>query len=224
MNMLKKSNKDFVLSKFILDILIDAAVVVVLVLGFRTFLYAPFQIHGPSMCDSFNVYNGECYNGDGEYVITSRLSTWGVFGWTPGDIKRGDVVIFDAPYGYDGEYFIKRVIGLPGDTLRIENGYVYLMNDAGDFEKLDESAYLNVDNLGQTYAYRNLTETFEVPERGYFVMGDNRTKSSDSRRCFQQLGCDSESSNYLPADSVEGEVKLVIFPFSHFRIVEGVDY
>lgn len=224
MNMNKKSNKDFVLSKFILDVLIDVAVVIVLVLVFRTFLYAPFQVHGPSMCDTFNVYNGECYNGDGEYVITSRLSTWSVFGWSPGDIKRGDVVIFDAPYGDDGEYFIKRVIGLPGETLKIENGYVYLADEDGDFVKIEEESYLNQDNWGNTEPYRNLSEVFEVPEDEYFVLGDNRTRSSDSRRCFQQLGCDAESSNYLSHDLIQGEVKLVAFPLSHFRFVEGVDY
>ncbi len=220
----KKSNKDFVLSKFILDVLIDVAIVIVLVIFFRTFLYAPFQIHGPSMCDSFNVYNDECYNGDGEYVITSRLSTWSIFGWSPGSIERGDVLIFDAPYGENGEFFIKRVIGLPGDTLKVENGYVYLEDEDGEFVKLEEESYLNSDNWGNTQAYRSLSETFEVPEDSYFMLGDNRTKSSDSRRCFQQLGCDADSSNYLSQDLIQGEVKTVVFPFSHFRFVEDVEY
>jgi signal peptidase I len=205
------------------EIVIDVIVVLILVVVIRQFVFAPFRVNGPSMCDTFNVYDEVCISGDGEFVITSRFSTYSIFGWTPGDVERGDVLIFQAPYSVDGEFFIKRVIGLAGDTLKIEGGYVYLQNEEGVFEELEEE-YLSADNDGKTFAHRSESQTFTVPEDEYFVLGDNRSRSSDSRRCFKQLGCQGDSSPYLPSELIEGEVKLVVFPFSHFRMIQSVDY
>lgn len=218
MIMEKNTTKDFILSKFILEVLMDVVIVVGLVLLVRAFVFAPFQIHGPSMCDNFNVYGEECINDEGEFVITSRLSTWDIFGFSLSGIQRGDVIIFQAPYGEKGEFYIKRVIGLPGDELTISEGYV-----AVNGEKLDE-AYLNEENQGNTQTYRTSSETYEVPDGSYFVMGDNRVKSSDSRRCFKQLGCNGGSSPFLDADLIKGEVKVVIYPLTHFRFIGGFDY
>ena len=221
--MSKISTKDFILPKFLLDILIDVAIVVLMVVVIRLFLFAPFQVHGQSMCDTFNVFNEECYSGDGEYVLTSRLSTWDIFDWSPTSIQRGDVIIFLAPYSELKEYYIKRVIGLPGETVKIENGLVYIQEENGEFTELDES-YLNDENQGNTNPHRTSSQLYTVPEDTYFVLGDNRVKSSDSRRCFQNTGCNENSSAYLEEDRIEGEVKLVIFPFSHFRWVSSADY
>ncbi len=221
--MTEKTKKEFNWPRFILDIVVDIAIVAVMVLFIQNFLFAPFRIHGPSMCDTFNYFNGECYNGDGEFILVSRLSTWDLFGWAPSSLERGDVVVFQAPYAEEGEYYIKRVIGLPGDSVLIKDGLVYVKNEEGQFVELDEP-YLNEENSGNTYPHRSSSETFEVPEGQYFVMGDNRTKSSDSRRCFQQLGCSDQSSPYLDASAIEGEVELVLFPLSHLRFVHDVEY
>lgn len=216
----KKTTEDFSWVKFMLDIFVDVVVVIGLVLIFRGFLYAPFQVHGPSMCDTLNVYDDECFHGDGEYLLTSKLATWSLFGWSPGSIERGDIIIFQAPYGEDGEFYIKRVIGMPGDSIKIDNGYVYLMDESGDYELLDES-YLNEESLGHTDPYRATSEIYDVPEGSYFVMGDNRTKSSDSRRCFQQIGCSNNTSPFLDEELIESEAKLVIYPLSHWRLLES---
>lgn len=221
--MTKKAIKDFILSRFLLDVLIDVIIVFLLVLLIRSYLFAPFRVHGPSMCDTFNIFNEECFNGDGEYVLISRLSTWSIFGFGLTEIERGDVVIFEAPESENGDYFIKRVIGVGGDTLKIEGGHVYLMNESGDYVQLEEP-YLNEVNQGNTQAYRTDTATYEVPEGSYFVLGDNRVKSSDSRRCFKQAGCDSEGSPFLEYEKIEGEVTVVIFPITHFRLIPGVEY
>lgn len=221
--MSKNSTKDFILPKFLLDILIDVVIVFILVVIIRLFLFAPFQVHGQSMCDTFNNYDGECYAGDGEYVLTSRLSTWDLAGWSPTDIQRGDVIIFKAPYSQDGEFYIKRVLGLPGDSVKIEDGLVSVMNEEGIYIELDEP-YLSAENQGNTQPHRTSSQVFTVPEDTYFVLGDNRTKSNDSRRCFQQTGCSSETSPYLTKGFIEGEVKMVIFPFSHIRWVDSYDY
>lgn len=223
MNMVKKTTHDFSWPRFALDLFVDVVIVAALVLMIRTFLFAPFRVDGPSMCDTFNVYDGECFNGVGEHIITSRLATWNIFGWTPSVIDRGDVVVFQAPYGERGEFFIKRVIGMPGDTVKIEDGFVYLENEDGEFFLLEET-YLSEENYGETHPYRVASESYTVPEGEYFVLGDNRTRSSDSRRCFQNLGCTGDRSPFLEHDLIQGEVKAVIFPFDHLRLIKRTKY
>ncbi len=84
--------------------------------------------------------------------------------------QRGDIVIFKYPDN-EKEYFIKRVIGLPGETVTVRNGLVYI--DDSD-TPLDESDYVVTTPLGDFGPYK-------VPEGAYFMMGDNRNNSMDSR-------------------------------------------
>lgn len=210
---MSKTTGEFKFLKFLRDVAIDMVIVFVLVTLIQQFVFAPFRVNGPSMCDTFNSYNGECYNGDGEYIITTKISK----------LERGDVIVFQAPEGEKGEYFIKRIIGLPGDTVRVSNGYVYLKNEIGEFVMLEET-YLNDDNYGQTFPHKQSEQIFEVPEGKYLAFGDNRKRSSDSRRCFSQVGCSSENSPYLDNDFIQGEVKMVIFPLTHFRFIKEVEY
>lgn len=205
-----KTTGDFKLSKFLLDVLLDIVIVFVLVVLIRSFLFAPFRVNGPSMCNTFNFYDGECFSGNGEFILTTRP-------WM-NELERGDVIVFSPPEAEKGEYFIKRVIGVPGDSVEIKNGLVYLNG-----EELVED-YLSDENVGSTYAYRAQSAEYEVPEDNYFVLGDNRKKSSDSRRCFRQLGCDDGHSPYVSNELIEGEVRLVMFPFSHIRLVRDVEY
>ena len=101
----------------------------------------------------------------GDRVIGSRLS------YKFGDPERGDIVIFRFP---DNEeiYYVKRVIGLPGDTIDIVDGHVYLN---GSETPLDEP-YIREPMIPEEPMH------FEVPEDSYFMMGDNRNYSSDARR------------------------------------------
>lgn len=209
--------------KFIVDVLGDVIVVFLLVQVIRLYIFAPFKVHGPSMCDTFNVYNGECYNGNGEYILVSKFPVISLFGWSPSKIQRGDVVVFLAPGEENEDYYIKRIIGIPGDTVKISGGFVYLDTGDGEFNKLEET-YLNKDNNGRTYPYRSIEEVYTVPDGAYFALGDNRLKSSDSRRCFEQLGCNSNSSPFVDHDLLQGVVKVVIFPINHFRLVERPTY
>lgn len=100
----------------------------------------------------------------GDRLIGNRLA------YINEDPQRGDVVIFLFPDN-EKEYFIKRVIGLPGETVNIRGGKVYI-NDAA--EPLDESEYIKTTPLGDF-------GPFTVPEGAYFMMGDNRNNSMDSR-------------------------------------------
>lgn len=84
------------------------------------------------------------------------------------DPERGDIVVFKYPVD-ESQLFIKRVIGLPGETIQVKDGNVYINGDI-----LDESDYLDVITEGEFGPY-------EIPQDSYFMMGDNRNESSDSR-------------------------------------------
>ena len=100
----------------------------------------------------------------GDRLIGNRLA------YLNSDPERGDIVIFLYPDN-EKELFIKRVIGLPGDTVTVKQGKVYINNS--DIP-LDESAYVVTTPLGDF-------GPFKVPEGAYFMMGDNRNNSMDSR-------------------------------------------
>lgn len=138
------------------------AVVFALVIFFvcYLFLFQPNQVKGRSMETTFH---------NGEYILTDKIS------YRFGLPKRGDVVVFRSPKNSDVD-FIKRIIALPGERVKIAGGRV-LVNG----ELLDESIYL--DPTAYTGAESFLAENKEitVPDGRYFVMGDNRTHSSDSR-------------------------------------------
>ena len=131
------------------------------------------------------------YNGD--YVFISRQA-YNLFG----DPERGDVVVFHTGMQTDdGEdkNLIKRIIGLPGDTVAIIDGYVYLNG-----QLLDES-YINEQGLSGEM------EAIVVPEGKLFCMGDNRRVSLDSRDAA--VGC-------VDQNEILGKVFLRLYPFSEF--------
>lgn len=124
------------------------------------FLFQPNQVKGSSMYPTFK---------DGEYIFTDKIS------YRMGLPNRGDVVVFKSPRNSDVD-FIKRIIGLPGETVKINGGKVYV-NDS----PLNESGYL--DSAVYTGPESFLTDNtpITIPSDKYFVMGDNRPHSSDSR-------------------------------------------
>lgn len=124
------------------------------------FLFRPFQVSGESMYPTFK---------NKEYILTNLI----VLRYE--DPKRGDVIVFKAPTDKEKD-FIKRVIGLPGNSVMLKDGFVYI-NGA----KLDESAYLASDVRTYGGATLHEGEPFIVPPDKYIVMGDNRPYSSDSR-------------------------------------------
>ncbi|MBU1019308.1 MAG: signal peptidase I [Patescibacteria group bacterium] len=208
---------------FLIDVAVNAIIIVILVIIIRTFIFSPFQVSGPSMCDTFNNFNGKCVHGNGEYIIVNKLSFVDVFGWSISDYERGDVIVFSPPEGDVGEYYIKRVIGLPGETVKIDDGDVYIFNDENpDGLKLDEQ-YLNENNYGKTYPFDTALYEFDVPEGEYFAMGDNRKASSDSRRCFGMSDCTAETAT-ISEDLIEGKGFVVLWPLDRVRFIEGYEY
>lgn len=144
---------------FFLDFLETIVVSLAIFAVVYIFLFQPHQVDGRSMEPNFH---------NGEYILTDKLS------YRIHPPKRGDVVVFHSPQDERND-FIKRIIGVPGDTVMVKGGYAYLNGT-----KLDET-YIN--DPGQVLAGRFIREgeTVEVAPGQYIVMGDNRLHSSDSR-------------------------------------------
>lgn len=123
----------------------------------RYFLFKPFYVRGQSMEPNF-------YEKD--YLIIDELS------YRFREPKRGEVVVFKAPNGND--YYLKRVIGLPGERLKIENNKVIIYNEQNPQGLAIDEIYLEDQTLG------TIMQTLGQDE--YFLLGDNRDSSYDSRR------------------------------------------
>lgn len=142
---------------FIWELVKIALIALVIVLPIRYFLFQPFIVSGDSMVPNFH---------SGDYLIVDEIS------YRFSDPQRGDVIVFNYPK-QPSERFIKRVIGLPGETIIVTNGQVEVLKD-GKTTILEE-AYLPTDL--KTIGDVNVT----MGEDEYFVLGDNRDRSFDSR-------------------------------------------
>lgn len=212
---------------FWLDIALNIIIIVGLVFIIRSYIISPFQVFGPSMCDTLNNVDGTCQRSYGEYIIVNKLGYQNFFGWQIGLPKRGDIVVFHPPQNKE-EYFIKRVIGLPGETIKLQNGEVYLFNDEYPEGFELEELYLNAENSGSTIPKGGET-IFEIPAGHFFVMGDNRKYSSDSRHCFSESAfsseCKAESdSHFLPFQNIEGKAWVILWPVNKLAVIKDPEY
>jgi signal peptidase I len=172
---------------FTLDLLQTVLLAASIFLVIYIFLFRPFQVSGDSMYPTFK---------NGEYILTNLIAI------KTNGIQRGDVIVFKAPLEQEKD-FIKRVIGLPGDTVMLKDSYVYVNN-----KKLDESAYLASDVQTYGASFMKEGQPVLVPEDNYIVFGDNRPFSSDSREW-----------GLLPTKDVIGKSMFVYFPFNKMRVV-----
>ena len=123
------------------------------------FIAQPHKVQGPSMFPTFH---------DGDYIITDKIT------YRFSTPQRGDVIVFENPRNHSDD-FIKRIMGLPGDKIKVQDGHLYI-ND-----HLVNEPYLqpNVITDGRFFLQEGMEKTVDVGN--YFVMGDNRQYSSDSR-------------------------------------------
>jgi len=166
-----------------------ALIALVIVLPIRYFLFQPFIVKGESMSPNFE---------SGDYLIVDEIS------YRFSDPQRGDVIVFDYPKDKI-QRFIKRIIGLPGETITIENGGVNISKD-GEGIALEES-YLP-ENL-KTYGSVNISLNADE----YFVLGDNREYSFDSR-----------AWGVVPRKDIIGKAFLRIFPLASLSQIVQPSY
>ncbi|EKD46639.1 MAG: hypothetical protein ACD_67C00134G0003 [uncultured bacterium] len=175
----------------------------IIIVPIRVFLFQPFFVQGASMEPNFK---------DGDYLVVNELGykqTEFGFGdthfFTVGsfrELEREDVVVFRYPRD-PKQFFIKRVIGLPGEKVKIENGKVTIFNDKNpEGIILDEREYLPAGLLTSSA----LTTTLNEDE--YFVLGDNRQASHDSR-----------AWGPLPENDIIGKVLIRAWPLSKAEIL-----
>lgn len=174
--------------------------VLVLVLVLRSFLFEPFQIPTGSMIPTLEIGDFILVN---KYAYGLRLPVVGTKIMDVDEPQRGEVMVFIPPH--EDQYYIKRVIGLPGDTVRYENGELYINRELvysepsgtttinSAFGPMPGTLYTEViggiEHTIQTknssrsdLARRNQARSmWVVPAGSYFMMGDNRDESSDSR-------------------------------------------
>lgn len=203
------------------DVWIDLFFVLIIVFFIRSFILSPFQIIGPSMESTFHggSIKGNEY-GDGEFILVDKMT------YQIDPPKRGDVVVFTPWVGPEKRYLIKRIIGLPGDTIRIQNGFVFVATASNptNFIQLDEVDYLQEKYGNTCLSYSQVgckteSEDFIVPTGRYFLMGDNRPQSLDARKCFHGSGCSDtyREAQFVPISAITGRVALSLGHFDFFE-------
>lgn len=179
------------LKSYLLELVEVVAIALLIVIPIRMYLITPFFVRGQSMEPNFE---------DGDYLIIDKLS----FRIT--EPKRGDIVVFKAPLDAKS-FYIKRIVGMPGETVKVANGEVTVTNsEHADGWKLNEKYLENHYNTPG-----NIQIKLNVGE--YFVMGDNREASYDSREWGS-----------LRADKIVGRVWLRLAPVNKAKAFFGAQY
>lgn len=182
------------MKKILYDLLdIGKTIMIVLILAFliRSFLFQPFVVDGQSMEPNFI---------NEEYIIVNRLT------YRLGDPKRGDVVVFQAPNNPQYDY-IKRIIGLPNEKIKIKDQKIYINGQQIEESYLDENAQTYLENK------KNFTLEVELGDNEYFVLGDNRNHSSDSREW-----------GTLPKNNIIGKAWVSVYPWNIFGFIPTPTY
>lgn len=182
---------------FFLDIIETVVVALSIFLVIYLFFVQPHQVKGQSMENTFHT---------GDYLLTDKVS------YHTGQPHRGDVVIFHAPEAAGcvegtGCDFIKRVIGLPGDQIQVKDGGIYVNGTRLQEPYLDDGIYTEAGDF--TRGERQIV----IGPTEYFLVGDNRPHSHDSR-----------AFGPVPRENIVGRVFLRYLPLDQMGIIPRVSY
>jgi len=173
---------------FGIEILKIVLLAIIIVTPIRLFIAQPFVVSGASMDDTFL---------NGQYLIVDQLS------YRFGEPERGDVIVFRFPLE-PSKFFIKRIIGLPHDTVVLQGRATIIINEENPDGLVLDEPYLSLEN-----ADKNSSST-TLGDGEYFVMGDNRKESSDSR-----------SWGVLNREHIVGQAFVRLFPITKLDILPG---
>jgi signal peptidase I len=179
------------LFSFFTDIFETIIIALAIFLVVYLFLVQPHRVQGDSMLPNFK---------NGELILTDKIS------YRIRQPQRGEVIVFKAPYDKSKD-FIKRIIALPGEKIKIENGEIFINN-----KRLAES-YLPSSIIVQGGSYIREGEELIVPKDSLVVFGDNRAHSSDSR----EFGP-------IPEKDIIGKTFFVYWPPNAFAFIPQVSY
>ena len=172
-----------------LDVVETVVIALAIFVIIYLFLFQPHQVRGSSMLSNFH---------DNEYLLTDKIS------YRLNTPKRGDVIIFKAPKNEEYDY-IKRIVGLPGEKISInENNQIVIDNQIFDEPYLDPGI--------KTFpgVFLEAGKTVTVPENQYFTLGDNRPHSSDSR-----------DWGFVPKENIIGKAWLRYWPPKKMGVISA---
>lgn len=181
----EKTSKIFNIKRETFELIRFIVIAGLIIIPFRIFIAQPFIVNGASMNPTFET---------NQYLIVDQLT------YRTSEPVRGDVIIFRFPLN-PKDFYIKRVIGLPTETVTIEGSKVYIQKEGEEKIQLDEP-YIEFE------ANNNISVTLEEDE--YFVMGDNRPNSSDSRHW-----------GVLPKEFIVGRAYMRLLPLSKIDFLPG---
>jgi signal peptidase I len=169
------------------------AIIIGLLIAFvlRTFLFSSYEVFGVSMLPTVV---------EGDRLVINKV---GYYIWEP---ERFDLIVFHAN---EQEDFIKRVIGLPGETVEYIDDKLYINGEMVEEKYLHEyKKSLNIGKLTGDFQLRHVTGVTSVPEGHIFVLGDNRRFSKDSRHI-----------GFIKMEDIVGEVNIRYWPFNQLKIM-----
>ncbi len=181
----EKTSKIFNIKRETFELIRFIVIAGLIIIPFRIFIAQPFIVNGASMNPTFET---------NQYLIVDQLT------YRTQEPIRGDVIIFRFPLN-PKDFYIKRVIGLPTETVTIEGSKVYIQKEGEEKIQLDEP-YIEFE------ANNNISVTLGEDE--YFVMGDNRPNSSDSRHW-----------GVLPKEFIVGRAYMRLLPLSKIDFLPG---
>jgi signal peptidase I len=168
---------------------------VLFAVGIRFFLMTPIVVNGASMMPTLE---------DEDKLIINKI------GPKISDYDRFDIIVFKSP---EGPNYVKRIIGVPGDHIEYIEDELFINGEKFEEPYLDEykTELIDPGTLTEDFRLEEYLGEMTVPEDSYFVLGDNRRKSNDSR---------NPDVGFIPKDVILGKAELVFWPFDHFSKVE----
>lgn len=189
----KEKNRSFLtdLKDFSFDTIKIVVISLIIIIGIRSFVMQPFFVNGQSMEPNFH---------DGDYLIVNEI------GYKFDDPRRGDVIVFHYPND-PRQFFIKRIIGLPGEKIEIKNNEIVIYN------KEHPDGFSLAEFYIPKSAVISKNHSKELKNDEYYVLGDNRIASSDSRVW-----------GVLEKHHIVGKAWIRAWPFNDFSVFESIKY